>query len=630
SGQSVFNNKQTDWSVEYSVQLKDAASDEPAYYKLSSYSDTSSGHKGTVTTDIIADSGTYVVHLKATNNDTGAVLTKDVTVEIEDEEPQLVEDELENKEFGILKTYYAAALDPDEYNEIDLADHYSDRKDEERGRELTFSTEQLSSRYSIQGSKIRIYTNLFKENLSIVISAEDSNHQANNNGKIQVVYIDFASFVQSYNDRGISLKAEGEDTYLRFDTIEYDVSYEIPTTKSARDMDVSYDGVTVIEKNVKDAIDEMYPEYLKTVEAEYTISYLGAEGEATSNARGIYSGKLSVGSGVKKLKIDPSESLKQDGETVKAGTYVIKLTLYGGLGSNRQVISECEKRFVIKNTVPYDKGAIPGSFEHTIPWKGSERAEDDRIFIDLKELASVEPDEKITFTVNMEASGKEDVYRLYRLPEGGYLLSAAAVEDATPVQDNRLVWATGDKNASYGLYADAAGHGRKSLTVKVSDDDNAGFEKEITLTTLYRYEKEIIIAALALIALIALLLLYKLIRYLLKPAFSENDLIKVTYNGRDTRFRLQSWKKSGITLREIMIYAGVAFAGDISLKDCDDIVFMPAKGKNDFAVKLAKNKGPVLIMGGAEQNAGFKVPEGTAVTVKLNSEESMNIVRVSQ
>ncbi|MBQ3669696.1 MAG: hypothetical protein II920_10785, partial [Clostridia bacterium] len=186
SGQSIYNNKQTDWSVEYSVQLKDAASDEPAYYKLSSYSDISSGHKGTVTTGIIADSGTYVVHLKATNNDTGAVLTKDVTVEIEDEPPKLVEEKLEDKEFGILKTYYASALDPNEDDEIILADHYYDRKDEEKGRELTFSTEQLSSQYSIEGSRIRIYTNLFKENRSIVISAEDSSKQVNRDGRIQV------------------------------------------------------------------------------------------------------------------------------------------------------------------------------------------------------------------------------------------------------------------------------------------------------------------------------------------------------------------------------------------------------------------------------------------------------------
>ena len=277
-----------------------------------------------------------------------------------------------------------------------------------------------------------------------------------------------------------------------------------------------------------------------------------------------------------------------------------------------------------------DKGLIPNSFEHQILWKADKKTGEDIITINLRELASAEPDEKLSFIVSMGTSTDkgESEYKLYQLPEGGYLISALPVSDATPVIDGKIVWATKDSDKNLNLNVDVSTHGRNVLNVKVVDDDGAGFKKEISFTTLYRYEKEIIIAVLALVAIIILILLYKLIRYLLKPCFKEEDMLKLTYNGRDTRFKLQSWKKTGITLREIMIYAGVAFAGDISLKECDEIVFLPAKGSYDFVVRLSKNKGPTLIMGGAEQSTGFKVPSGTTVTVKLTEEESMNIVRV--
>ena len=180
-----------------------------------------------------------------------------------------------------------------------------------------------------------------------------------------------------------------------------------------------------------------------------------------------------------------------------------------------------------------------------------------------------------------------------------------------------------------GLKIQPVRHNQYELTMTVEDNDGESIEIPITLKTEYKDEKKLLMISIAISAMIVLLIMTLLLHQLLKPTFRENDILHVEANGVKHEVHTEDWKKKGITLRELLIYSGAPLLGDVNMKACDKILFMPGRARKNILCRV-KNKASsgdlrVWIYSTEQNSRKVKVPLGEEVEIRFEHGAAVKI-----
>ena len=180
-----------------------------------------------------------------------------------------------------------------------------------------------------------------------------------------------------------------------------------------------------------------------------------------------------------------------------------------------------------------------------------------------------------------------------------------------------------------GLKVEAAHHGQYQMTMIVEDDNGESVEIPISLKTEYKDEQTLLMIAIGAASLIALLILILIIRQLTKPKYRENDVLNVEANGVKHEVHVEDWKKKGITLRELLIYSGAPLLGEVNMKVCDKILFMPGRIHKNILCTV-KNGAPanalqIWMYNTAQHGKKVNVPSGEEVEIRFEHGAAVRI-----
>ncbi len=192
-------------------------------------------------------------------------------------------------------------------------------------------------------------------------------------------------------------------------------------------------------------------------------------------------------------------------------------------------------------------------------------------------------------------------------------------ESANMKRAESIVWDTSGEAPKLTLRHSVHGTGRAELRAR--DQDGAEAENSpvrITLTARYHEEDTLIlIAAIALGAVQAIILLL-VVRQLLKPKFGAEDWLYADYGGCESAFPVASWKKKGLSLREVLIYSGLPVTGELPAQ-ADKVMLMPGRRSGALVlrgVKLLENG--VQIDGAAQDRNRIQAERDTRVNIGLD------------
>ncbi len=197
-----------------------------------------------------------------------------------------------------------------------------------------------------------------------------------------------------------------------------------------------------------------------------------------------------------------------------------------------------------------------------------------------------------------------------------------------PASDGTVIqWIYGETFP--GLKIQAVHHGQYQMTMIVEDDDGASAEADIILKTEFKDEKMLLMIAIGVAALIVLLILIIVIWQLTKPSYREDDILHLETNGVKHEVHVEDWKKKGITLRELLIYSGAPLMGDVNMKVCDKIFFMPGRKRKNILCTVkneaADNALQVWLYNTAQHDKKVKVPFGEELEIRFEQGASIRV-----
>lgn len=235
------------------------------------------------------------------------------------------------------------------------------------------------------------------------------------------------------------------------------------------------------------------------------------------------------------------------------------------------------------------------------------------VTLKLDEILQTEVLDQITVLVETEPA-----LGLYTDPEGRYVLTDATETEGL-VSVEKIVWNTEDPAPELQIRITQ----RSNVQMSLSTVDDCGASPEndpVVLNFAVRYYNEqlMIMIAAGIAAAILLLILILVIRQILKPSFKPGETLHVKYGDYEADIGVEHWKKKGLTLRDVLIYAGVPVVGDIPLKECTATMVMPGR-KTSVAEIRRKGKWTIgVTVNGAEQNKkSIRIRTGTVAEINL-------------
>ncbi len=247
-------------------------------------------------------------------------------------------------------------------------------------------------------------------------------------------------------------------------------------------------------------------------------------------------------------------------------------------------------------------------------------ASEGELSIDLGKLINTEVNDVIT----VKLAGKEGM-ELFRTDSGYYYTDKP--EDGWEKTDG-IVWDSREEAPKLTMRSSA--HGEWSTEIRVTDDgDNEakGSPLKVTVKNRFRNEDLLITIALAVIGVIVLLIILAILHQILKPAYYENDVLQVSMNNYSAEIPLQSWKKKGFTLRELLVYSGVPAIGALPAKAMEKVELRAGGKKRRMVIRNAKKTDLQVKVDGVLQggNRIYLESSNNKAEIVLNEQETITL-----
>lgn len=193
---------------------------------------------------------------------------------------------------------------------------------------------------------------------------------------------------------------------------------------------------------------------------------------------------------------------------------------------------------------------------------------------------------------------------------------------------DKIQWDT--KEQFQGLRIRPTKHQVYHLTMQISDEQQEVVEIPIVLTTVYLNEQNMLYIAIGTVVILLSVIFIIVIRSVTKPCFEADSTIQVETAGVSHTVPTAEWKKQGITLRELLIFSGAPLLGDVSMKACDSVLFVPGRIKHGIGVVI-RNNAPEdalsLKLHHLKQNGKtVKVPDGEELEICFAKGQSVKVL----
>ena len=289
-----------------------------------------------------------------------------------------------------------------------------------------------------------------------------------------------------------------------------------------------------------------------------------------------------------------------------------------------KTVAETEKSLSVIDQVPtLNLDLIAASSEKEIPGplflNRDIQVADSETTVDIGNLVNNEINDIITVAVSSDREGME----LY-LTETGYYFTDEPEENWEKV--DQIIWDTNE--VAPALVMRSAKHGKWNVGIDIKDDkENQATGSPLLLEIKNRFHDEelLIIIALSIIGIILLLIIIAIVHQILKPVYTENDILQVSMNSYSSEIVLQSWKKKGMTLRELLIYSAVPVIGMLPEKALDKVELRAGGKKRRLVIRNAKSAGLQINLDDSLQSSNKICLESSnnKAEIILNEQESV-------
>lgn len=230
---------------------------------------------------------------------------------------------------------------------------------------------------------------------------------------------------------------------------------------------------------------------------------------------------------------------------------------------------------------------IPG------PFFLNQNIETQQTELKLDAVVGVEPLDVIT----LKATGK--TMRLYKINENAYLFTD---EDAQDEPVDSIHWDTAGAAPSITIRKTC--HGSEEIKIYISDQDGAAPEVSpliLAVEARYRNQHQLFLIFWIAVGLVLALNVSIILVNVLKPRFTSNHQLTVTYDDYHCVLNLHSWKKKGISLQEVLIFSGAPIP-DVLPPQLEKVSITPGRREYAAVIRNAKKYGVVVIQDNAEQD----------------------------